>query len=423
MSFKFKMDRNKRIIKIKPILNRFNISKTVSSIYEILNRYEENFQIFIWGVPYCYFPDAFDHIIYKKRKSKNYVKISECSLCRLNKICPGIEKGSVFNDGLKILKPVLSVPNEIVFEVSNKCLLDCEMCVKKNKKDGLKVKTIFKAIDRAADIGVKNIRFTGGEPLIYPQIADLVKYSKNKGFYTIINSSLLCDRSFIKEIGSFIDDILVSVHGFDEESEFEITKKRFFKKKILNINYAIKNIKRVRIGSVITKKLIDNFEKYLIALPSGIKVWELYRPMVGKNFLISKPEFDLNIEDYKKLLTKIKKSKSGYKICIANPIPFCAFRPEERNFLLGGVFDDGYTRIIMDSKGYFKPSYYININLGTEISESWDNNLLKSITWERKMSERCDRCLWFLKCLGGSRYASYEKYGSYKSEDPLIKKL
>jgi radical SAM protein with 4Fe4S-binding SPASM domain len=77
----------------------------------------------------------------------------------------------------------------------------------------------------------------------------------------------------------------------------------------------------------------------------------------------------------------------------------------------------------MDSKGYFKPSYYININLGTEISESWDNNLLKSITWERKMSERCDRCLWFLKCLGGSRYASYEKYGSYKSEDPLIKKL
>ncbi|MGC8727653.1 MAG: radical SAM protein [Elusimicrobiales bacterium] len=423
MSFKFKVNKNKRIIKIKPILTRLNISKTLNSIYEILNRYEENFKIFICDVPYCYIPDAFDHIIYKKRKNKNYMKIPQCNLCRLNKLCPGIEKGSIFNNVLKILKPVLSCPNEIVFELSNKCLLDCEMCVKKNKKDSLNLKTIFKAIDRAWDIGVKNIRFTGGEPLIYPQIVDLVKYSKNKGFYTIINSSLLCDRSLIKEIASFVDDILVSVHGFDEESEFEITNKRFFKKKILNVNYAIKNIKRVRIGSVITRKLIDNFEKYLIVLPSEIKVWELYRPMVGKNFLISNPEFDLNMKDYKKLLIKIKNSKTRYKICIANPIPFCSFNSQEKNFLLGGVFDDGYTRIVMDSKGYFKPSYYIDINLGTEISESWNNNLLKRITWKRKVAERCERCLWFLKCLGGSRYASYEKNGSYQSDDPLIKKL
>ncbi|MEM2918471.1 MAG: radical SAM protein [Candidatus Altiarchaeota archaeon] len=317
-------------------------------------------------------------------------------------------------------------PTEIPIEVTLNCNLSCNFCFNQNAKRSSELDTIsiIKIIDKIKNSGINKIRFTGGEPLLRKDIFFLLKYAKSKGFYVLLNTNgtLISERN-IEKIREYVDNVLISLEGFSNESEFKSTRcKNSFEKKINAIKLMKKNkVKIVRCGTVATKENIKNLEK-IFKIVKSLKVdkWELFRPIPNKKNLAPITNYDV-----KKLAEKLLKFKKNYKNCyIGNAIPFCSYDPEKMNKVsLGAFSDDGHRRIVISVDGQVKPSYFLVKNLGnaldTEILNCWNNDFAFKIRSLQSVPRICENCIYLNKCKGGSRFCAKLVNGSYKALDPL----
>jgi radical SAM protein with 4Fe4S-binding SPASM domain len=133
------------------------------------------------------------------------------------------------------------------------------------------------------------------------------------------------------------------------------------------------------------------------------------------------PEFSIRKPDLIGLMLLIKKSGvTNTEIKIANPVPFCIISnlALSSKILLGASADDGHSRMVFDSSGYFKPSYSITQKLGVKIEDSWNNLFLKEIRLLRFLTARCQKCFYLKWCKGGSRYWARINSGNYLTVDP-----
>lgn len=407
-------------------LNAGLLPKVKTLLYFLLNHLEKEFFIKIMDVPYCLMPDAADHLSYKARKNKNYTKIKNCLRCRYYQCCPGFYEG-FFTKKLNI-NPPLDAPVDIAIELNNECNLKCRCCLKNRSSENviLPFKTIKKTLEEAKSMGISYVRFTGGEPLLRKDIVKILRYTKQNGFTVFLNTNgFLLDKKKIESIENYVDNILISICGYNSDLEEELSGiNQNLELKFINILRA-KNSKipYVRVGTIISKILIREFDNYFKLISTlGIKNWELYRPMLSKHIMKKYQQYNLTKNDFLRLMHYVKRLRnSGMNAYIANALPFCITKNKGLKTVLNGArFDDGHSRLVLDARGYFKPSYFINKNLGRSIKEAWNHKFIKNIDSLRYLSSRCKRCYYLRWCLGGSRYLAKESKGSYFCPDPLM---
>lgn len=96
-------------------------------------------------------------------------------------------------------------PFLISWSLTNRCNHHCEYCgIWKMKTNELNTEEVFFVIDELSQCGNKAIAFTGGEPLIRDDIAEIIDYCFYKGIYTKLttNGSLVKDRiNGLKKVG------------------------------------------------------------------------------------------------------------------------------------------------------------------------------------------------------------------------------
>ena len=82
------------------------------------------------------------------------------------------------------------VPKLIHFEVTSRCLLRCPQCYNYlSPKQDLQLETIYSYLEEAAEWGVFYIALSGGEPLLYPHLTEVVKRIKELGMKSMIATS------------------------------------------------------------------------------------------------------------------------------------------------------------------------------------------------------------------------------------------
>lgn len=395
-------------------------------LYRALNGLEPLFTVFIKGMPFCFMPDAWDHILYRKRSGAAYARIAACAACRLNGFCPGLEKKSGFHKAPRTeLSPVLAAPDEVVLELTKKCNLNCRVCFA-GRRDGERSFRELRGILRQANkMGVKNVRFTGGEPFLSKNLAPLLKAAKALGFYTLVNTNAAAaGGKLLERTAAYIDNVLVSLQGRDRRTENEATRTPgLFPAKLANIaSLKAGGVKVLRLGTVISDDVLENFPAYYrLAGRLNADIWELYRPMRGGGATGGKNGFQLKPGDLKRLSKRIASLKTVRpRVVIANPVPLCLVPAAERKYFLGAAFDDGHTRVVYDPRGFFKPSYYIEENLGASLEKAWDSRFLKTLNGLGYLPGRCKACRDLLKCLGGSRFLAKAGNGNYFADDPLL---
>jgi len=330
---------------------------------------------------------------------------------------------------LKSIEPI-----EIMIETEPGCNFKCDFCFNKesfakkgrtNKK--LSIDTIKNIINESARLGIKIIRFTGGEPLFRENIFDLLKYARQQGLEIRLNTnaSLFNEEMAVKLFG-LIDNVLIPIESWDKKREESITGYKYsLSKKIKAIKLLSKiKVPRIRVGTVATKENIKNFDKLAnLILKLPIHEWEVYRPMNVKN-----REQDLQKSDIEKLVKKIiaVKKKTKKRVLIANAIPFCAIdQPEKLSAVCAGaLYEDGHSRLVVDPRGFIKPHYFIDKKLGapTEIIKAWQNPWLKKIRSLKYLPAKCQACQYLETCRGGSRYLAKKINGSFFAPDPLFTK-
>jgi len=100
---------------------------------------------------------------------------------------------------------------------SRKCNLSCPHCYSESSPsaaDELPVEVVCELIEDAAELGYRGIAFSGGEPLVYPGLVQVLSYAKALGLNTSVTTNgTLLQSSRLAPLEGLVSLLAVSLDG------------------------------------------------------------------------------------------------------------------------------------------------------------------------------------------------------------------
>lgn len=133
------------------------------------------------------------------------------------------------------------LPHQFFVEPTNKCNCRCEFCIQtkmKRKKGLMDFELMKKIIDEVAFFNPYFDFCRQGEPLLHPQLVDMLEYATKAGLTKtrlITNGTLLSPDIARRIIGSGLNKINISFNGYDKASYEKMQKGAKFEKVLANI--------------------------------------------------------------------------------------------------------------------------------------------------------------------------------------------
>lgn len=206
--------------------------------------------------------------------------------------------------------------------VSNICNLNCKYCYREKSKHNIEKthsEQILERLNEFKEKGIKTIHFTGGEPLLWPDLLETLRDAKKFGFMTNITTN--CTIEISEELIKLVDKFILSIDGLQNTmrvhrgiQDFHIVEK--------NLNKLMKNNSSIELNVVVSKHNLDVFHSEIF------KVIEEYmiKDNIEKVTILSVYSKDLkfklengDILTFKKNVQKLIELL-GYKINIQNNI-------------------------------------------------------------------------------------------------------
>lgn len=115
----------------------------------------------------------------------------------------------------------------LTISFNDNCMFRCKMCKiwKKREHPAIEIKTdgfkdVIRSLKKIDGYEFKGITFAGGEPLVEPEILDLVSVAAHEGFFTVMSSNgYLIDEEMAKRIGfSGLNSINLSLDSHNPET-------------------------------------------------------------------------------------------------------------------------------------------------------------------------------------------------------------
>ncbi len=112
--------------------------------------------------------------------------------------------------------------NTISIETASKCNLKCKMCShpgNKRKLHFMEMDEFKKIINKFLKTKIRRLLFNMGEPLMNKNLFEMIKYSKEKGFFVYISSNgqMLNEEIIKKVLSTGVDAIKISIEGYTKE--------------------------------------------------------------------------------------------------------------------------------------------------------------------------------------------------------------
>lgn len=162
----------------------------------------------------------------------------------------------------------------IQFEVTNNCNLKCKMCPVNNgmkRQKGFMDFNLFKKIVNENPKLEFGLFFNWGEPLLHPQIHDILGYAKNRGIKTFITTNITLlnsEEKMTKFLECNLERITISLDGFEDsytkirKYDYKIIEKRL--KQLIKLRNKLELKTKIDINMVImpeTEKYVPRFFK------------------------------------------------------------------------------------------------------------------------------------------------------------------
>lgn len=211
-------------------------------------------------------------IFYNEIGEKFYVNKEEFNRIISDKVLPedciidpNINIRRIIKVNGKENKDKFSFADIAYIELTRACNLRCKHCLNNSGivcSNEISYSELIRLINLMIDAGIFEIRFTGGEPLLYSNIYEIIKYCNDNGLYTSIgtNGTLITETVIKKLKKAGLNKAIVSLDGTKESHDSIRGNGNYLK--TLN---AIKLLKKYgieyKINSVIMK---DNMEDIII---------------------------------------------------------------------------------------------------------------------------------------------------------------
>ena len=209
--------------------------------------------------------------------------------------------------------------------VTDNCNLRCIYCMDEKENNFLKAsekltdEEIIRLVKACAEIGIKKVRVTGGEPLVRPNITKLIdeiyKINGIEEIYITTNAILLADKveALVK---SGVKGVNISLDSLKEDRFKQLTRRGELSKVLEAIDKCIEYGIKVKLNAVMVNDInsdeIIDFIKLTINKPIDVRFIELMPIGVGKIYKgVSNNEIRNIIKDNFNNIVEIGKEKSS----------------------------------------------------------------------------------------------------------------
>ena len=289
------------------------------------------------------------------------------------------------------------------FKITSECMLCCPFCSQgKNAKRTIHIDDAKIVLDKLKKIGIKTITYTGGEPLIFEYLKQLLEYGKSLGFEQIIVTNGILLNEIDSVLFQYINGIGISLHGTENIHDKVVAKKGIYKQVESNIDYVLRKYPNIvlNINCTLTKDNSDyNNMKYLTDFAKKRNI----RLCFGRlNYIgLSETKNIVNPDEY---LSNIYKLSEEYnKIEISNCISLC--NQKSKYNYLNHSCGAGQTMLAIEPNGDVKICASSNIVLGNILQDKLrkiiNNKKLKEYRNLKWLPMECKNCKKFAMCKGG----------------------
>lgn len=319
----------------------------------------------------------------------------------------------------------LSYPLNIEFELTTLCNWKCSFCYNTWKSEkcfkhrNIDIDIVKNIIDEAYNNNCFTIRYSGGEPLLYPYLKELIEYGNYKQMNQVIftNGSLITDEWLEIFLKNRVKTILLSLHGIDEVHDELTQVKGSYKKTLSIIEKILKTNLHLCVEITLSKRNISEIENILCKLIDiGVKNVSIMRYVsTGRN----DKDFEISYEEFYKTIKEIAnndlfqnlsiKLPCSQKMCLGNRNLISQIKENGKlsDMLTGScqagmrwcsVSVDGDIRICPHSAKVFG-----NICADLSMKEAW-KNMNDIIEMKlRNVDKECYNCSLLEKCEQGCR--------------------
>lgn len=287
------------------------------------------------------------------------------------------------------------------------CNAKCFFCSQEYSTRSIKAdkKNILNDIKRGYELGYRRLGLSGGEPLIRPDIVEIVSYGKKMGFEHIkiqTNGIMLADRSLVDGLAKAgVSIVRISVHGHSADiHDFLVHNKGAFDKIMKGIEFLQDKKIKVGINFVINKlnyRLIPQFYKFFIE--KGISDFIFIYPLHIGSMKVNRKVLSVPISKVAPFIYdvfKLAKQVGFEAYTLFLNFPPCAI-PELSNNIIAL---DRLNTIVLDPAG-----------VRHDLDEYRDFLKVKKAS--------CKKCFYFDKCPGID--SGYEEIWGFSEFKPIKK--
>lgn len=296
----------------------------------------------------------------------------------------------------------LTYPVIVYLKITECCNLCCNFCSQAyEKKNIMDINLAKKILRELHNGGVVSINYTGGEPLLYPDLQELLKYGSSLGFeQTLITNGLNILKN--KNILKYVNCIGISLHGTPEIHNHLCNLPNAFDKVKSNIDKLLSDYPKIKLNlncTLTEENINEDSLKFLknFAQERNIKL------CFGRlNYLgLSSNTKMINPDKYLKIIAELK--KEYFNISISNCIALCTHQQEYK--YLNHACGAGISIFSIEPNGDVKicpsSSYILGNVLNTKFSKIIKNKKLDSYKKLNWLPNICRICKDFSYCKGG----------------------
>lgn len=333
----------------------------------------------------------------------------------------------------------------VAWEITRACNLACRHCRAEAHPEPfegqLSTDEAKALIDTFPETGNPIIIFTGGEPLLRPDWAELVSYANNLGLRCVMapNGTLINEENAarIKEVG--IQRCSISIDGPDADSHDDFRGvPGAFHNALQGIEYLKNAGVEFQINTTVTRSNLLDFKKiFNLAQDLGAAAWHIFLLVpTGRGAALGREV--IAAEDYEQVLNwfyDFRKTTDMHLKATCAPHYYRIMRQrakEEGVSVTPDTFGmDALTRGCLGGTGFcfishsgtVQPCGYLELDCGnvreTPFPEIWrSSEHFVKLRDKKNYQGKCGKCEYHNVC-GGCRARAQTMSGNYLEEEPL----
>ena len=329
--------------------------------------------------------------------------------------------------------------NVLIFELTDGCNQNCKFCYNYWKGANSqysaetasyrRIKKVLKTVFKQAT--VKSISFSGGEPLLLPEIRDLVFYSRlHKSNVSVLTNGTLLDNELIESFSDLgVRRIQIPLLSSDTKTHNALTQREgSWNQAVEATRKLIKtNPEWFNAVLVLTKQNISGLDETLQFYVSlGVKTVLVNRFNIGGLGRQYQAELNLSHQELQVAFKEIDIFAHEHDIRFYSGVctPICVLNPAEyRKIAFSFCNKDISLRpITINYKGDVRFCNHSPRILGNVFEKTLSEILLNKDydAYFNTTPDYCASCELLPRCGGGCRAASEQVYNTFAKVDPLL---